>query len=104
MNVEYSGLFEKRFRKINKSDKQVARQIIEKLVEIGRVLCDSEHPYKILDNVGLTRLTASKLVEKNIPAYRIRVGKYRVLVTIEWDRNSILAQELGKRSRVFDTQ
>ena len=80
----------------------MARQIIEKLVEIGRVLCDSEHPYKILAGVGLARLTASRLVEKNIPAYRIRVGKYRVLVTIEWNRNSILAQELEKRSRAYD--
>lgn len=67
MNVEYPELFEKKFGKTKKSDKQVSRQVIEKLIEIGRALCDSEHPCKILDGIGLARLTASRLVEKIPP-------------------------------------
>ena len=52
--------------------------------EIGKALCSIEHPYKILDGVGLERLTTNRIVEQDVPAYRIRIGKYRVFVTIEW--------------------
>ena len=59
-------------------------QLFFKMNEIGEILYNIEHPYKILDNVGLERLTTNWFVEEDVSAYSIRIGKYRMFVTIEW--------------------
>ena len=103
MNVAYYARFHKNLKKINKSDKQIAKAIISKMDEIGETLCSIERPYKILDSAGLERLTTNRFVEEDVPAYRIRVGKYRVFVTVEWGHNSILVHGLEKRSKAYGT-
>ena len=104
MNVAYYARFNKNLKKISKSDKQVAETIISRMDEVGETLCNIEHPYKILDGAGLERLTTNRFVEKDVPAYRIRIGRYRVFVTVEWDHNSILVHGIEKRSRAYDTR
>ena len=103
MNVAYYTRFNKNLKKISKSDKQIAETIISKMDEVGEALCNIDHPYKVLNNVGLDRLTTNRFVERNVPAYRIRIGKYRVFVTVKWENNSILVHGLEKRSQAYDT-
>ncbi|MDP7458326.1 MAG: type II toxin-antitoxin system RelE/ParE family toxin [Candidatus Woesearchaeota archaeon] len=38
---------------------------------------------------------------KNSPYYRLRVGKYRVIMRIEQDRLIILVVEIGHRERIY---
>lgn len=72
------------FRKLQKLDAEIRVRIIEKLEEA------KEDPF-----IFAKRLTGANL-------YSIRVGDYRVIVSIERNKMVILVITLGHRSTVYD--
>ncbi len=74
---------ESSFKKLEKLDRQIQRRIVEKLEE------SAEDPYA----------TAKKLAGVNL--YSIRVGDYRVIVSIERNKMIVFVIDLGHRSKVY---
>jgi mRNA interferase RelE/StbE len=75
---------ESSFKKLQKLDGQAQRRIIEKLEEAA------EDPFAF----------SKRLVGVNL--YSIRVGDYRVIVSIEKSRMVVFVVDLGHRSRVYE--
>ena len=75
---------ESSFKKLQKLDGQVQRRIIEKLEEAA------EDPFAF----------SKRLAGVNL--YSIRVGDYRVIVSIEKGRMVVFVVDLGHRSRVYE--
>lgn len=71
------------FKKLQKLDSQAQRRIIEKLEEA------SEDPFA----------TAKRLTGVNL--YSIRVGDYRVIVSIEKNRMIVFVIDLGHRAKIY---
>jgi mRNA interferase RelE/StbE len=78
--VEFSELAAEKFRKL---DRSVRDRIARKLRDTA------EDPRRFL-----TRLAS-------VEAYRLRVGDYRVIVDVDWDREIIHVLTLGHRSTVY---
>lgn len=78
--MEFSELAAEKFRKL---DRSVRDRIARKLREIA------QDPRRFL-----TRLAS-------VEAYRLRVGDYRVIVDVDWDREIIHVLTLGHRSTVY---
>ena len=98
MNVSYSERCIGRLKKIYKSNRAMFGDIKTRLEEIGEKLCDGNRANETLNRIGLERL---KLEE---PAYKIRVGKFRIFVTLDYDSNSILVHAVEKRTHAYDTR
>lgn len=71
------------FKKLQKLDSQAQRRIIEKLEEAA------EEPFA----------AAKKLTRVNL--YSIRVGDYRIIVSIEKNRMIVFVIDLGHRSKIY---
>lgn len=78
--MEFSELAAEKFRKL---DRSVRDRIARKLRDTA------EDPRRFL-----TRLAS-------VEAYRLRVGDYRVIVDVDWDREIIHVLTLGHRSTVY---
>ena len=85
MNYHYEIRWtESSFKKLQKLDRLTQERIIEKLNE-----AESVDPY----------LIAKKLTGVNL--YTIRVGDYRVILSIEKGKLVILVIDLGHRSKIY---
>ena len=78
--MEVSELAAEKFRKL---DRRVRDRIAKKLRDIA------EDPRRFL-----TRLAS-------VEAYRLRVGDYRVIVDVDWEREIVRVLTLGHRSTVY---
>lgn len=74
---------ESSFKKLQKLDSQAQRRIIEKLEEAA------SDPFA----------AAKKLTGVNL--YSIRVGDYRVIVSIERNKMIVFVIDLGHRSKIY---
>ena len=82
-NIEFSNQSKKFLRK---SDRQLAMRIIEKI----EVLRNDPVPHDSKRVVGEDR------------TFRIRIGDYRVLYEVDWNKNLILVDKIDKRSKAYD--
>ncbi|MBI3035336.1 type II toxin-antitoxin system RelE/ParE family toxin [Candidatus Woesearchaeota archaeon] len=82
-NIEFSNQ-SKKFLK--KSDKQLAMRIIESIEVLG----NDPVPHDSKRVVGEDR------------TFRIRIGDYRVLYEVDWNKNLILIDKIDKRSKAYD--
>jgi mRNA interferase RelE/StbE len=80
LRLEFSELAAGKFRKL---DRSVRDRIAKKLRDTA------EDPRRFV-----TRLTS-------VDAYRLRVGDYRVIMDVDWDRGIIHGLTLGHRSTVY---
>lgn len=71
------------FKKLQKLDSQTQRRIIEKLEEAA------EEPFA----------AAKRLI--GVSLYSIRVGDYRIIVSIEKNRMIVFVIDLGYRSKIY---
>ncbi len=78
--MEFSELAAEKFRKL---DRGVRDRIAKKLRAVA------EDPRRFL-----TRLAS-------VEAYRLRVGDYRVIVDVDWEREIVHVLTLGHRSTVY---
>lgn len=78
--MEFSELAAEKFRKL---DRSVRDRIARKLREIA------QDPRRFLNRIA------------SVEAYRLRVGDYRVIVDVDWDREIIHVLTLGHRSTVY---
>jgi len=72
-------------RKIKKIDKSIRGNIIEKILEL------KENPY---ENV-------KKLHGKLRGMYSLRIGEYRVIFSIDEEKNLIILLTVGHRKRIY---
>ncbi len=68
--------------------------------------CDSDLKARIIDKIELLKTEpvphkAVSVVGED-KTFRIRIGNYRVLYEIKWDKSIILVAKIDKRSRVYD--
>ena len=83
LNIEFSNQ-SKKFLK--KSDRQLAIRIIEKI--------------EVLKNYPVPH--DSKRVVGEASTFRIRIGDYRVLYEVDWNKQLILIDKIDKRSKAYD--
>lgn len=78
--MEFSELAAEKFRRLDKAVKdRIARQLQTIAQEPARYLA---------------RLSS-------VEAYKLRVGDYRVIVDVDWERKTMLVLTLGHRSAVY---
>jgi mRNA interferase RelE/StbE len=82
--IDYDSQPEKFLEKL---DKHIARRIVDK---IGTL---TENPYP---------QEAKRLQDYNLPTFRIRIGKYRVLYRVDNKEIVIVVIKIDKRDRVYD--
>jgi mRNA interferase RelE/StbE len=78
--VEFSELAAGKFRKL---DRSVRDRIAKKLRDTA------DDPRRFLSRLA------------SVEAYRLRVGDYRIIVDVDWDREIIHVLTLGHRSTVY---
>lgn len=83
-NIVWSPTSQKQLEKIFRSDKTAARRIVTKLEDI------IDNPFAFTD----------KLQGSNLR--KLRVGVYRVIVSLEEQKITIFIVEVGHRSKVYD--
>ena len=83
-NIVWSPTAQKQLEKIFKSDKTAAQKIVTKLEDI------IDDPFAFTD----------KLQGSNLR--KLRVGVYRVIVSLEEQKITIFIVEVGHRSKVYD--
>lgn len=83
-NIVWSPTAQKQLEKIFRSDKTAARRIITKLEDI------TDNPFVFTD-----KLQGSSL-------RKLRVGVYRVIISLEEQKITIFVVEVGHRSKVYD--
>ena len=71
---------------LKKSDKQLNTRIIEKIS---------------LLNVDPVPHNSARVIGED-KTFRIRIGDYRVLYEINWDKKFILIAKIDKRSKIYD--
>ena len=72
-------------RFLKKCDKDLGKRIVNKIELLKTVPV----PHKAVSVVGEDR------------TFRIRIGDYRVLYEVKWDKNIILIAKVDKRSKVY---
>ncbi len=82
---------------MHKSDRIMLGDINARLKEIGERLCDEKRTNETLSGIGLERLKLEKI------AYKARVGKLRIFVTLDYSSNLVLVHVVEKRSHAYDT-
>lgn len=70
-------------RQLKKLDERVAKRIVDKVESI------SENPFAHVQKL------------KGFSLYRLRVGEYRVIMSIERERMVVFVLEVGHRSTVY---
>lgn len=83
-NISWSPTAQKQLEKIHKSDKTVAQRIVTKLDGI------TDNPFAFTD-----KLQGSSL-------RKLRVGVYRVIMSLEERKVTIFVIEVGHRSKIYD--
>jgi mRNA interferase RelE/StbE len=83
-NILWSPTAQKQLEKIYKSDKITAQRIVEKLDGI------IDNPFAFTD----------KLQGSNLR--KLRVGVYRVIMSLEEQKVTIFVVEVGHRSKIYD--
>ncbi len=83
-NIVWSPTAQKQLEKIFKSDKTAAQKIVTKLEDV------IDDPFAFTD----------KLQGSNLR--KLRVGVYRVIVSLEEQKITIFIVEVGHRSKVYD--
>jgi mRNA interferase RelE/StbE len=83
-NIVWSPTAHKQLEKIFRSDKTAARRIVTKLEDI------IDNPFAFTD----------KLQGSNLR--KLRVGVYRVIISLEEQKITIFIVEVGHRSKVYD--
>lgn len=83
-NIVWSPTAQKQLEKIFKSDKTAAQKIVTKLEDI------IDDPFAFTD----------KLQGSNLR--KLRVGVYRVIVSLEKQKITIFIVEVGHRSKIYD--
>ena len=83
-NISWSPTAQKQLEKIFKSDKTAAQRIVTKIDEI------IDDPFAFTD-----KLQGSSL-------RKLRVGVYRVIISLEEQKITIFVVEVGHRSKVYD--
>ncbi len=72
---------------------------VKALEELNKV--DSERILEKIETVSKTPFHYVKRL-KGVPLYSLRIGKYRVIMSIERERLVILILEIGNRKNVYD--
>ena len=83
-NIVWSPTAQKQLEKIFRSDKTAAQRIVTKLEDI------IDEPFAFTD----------KLQGSNLR--KLRVGVYRVIISLEEQKITIFIVEIGHRSKVYD--
>ncbi len=83
-NIVWSPTAQKQLEKIFRSDKTAAQRIVAKLEDI------IDNPFAFTD-----KLQGSSL-------RKLRVGVYRVIISLEEQKITIFIVEVGHRSKVYD--
>jgi len=82
-DIKWTRTAQRHLEKIAKKDKNLAQRIVSKIDEL------SQGPFAYI-----RRLSGH-------PLYKLRVGNYRVLMSIESEKMIILVVELGHRSKIY---
>jgi len=82
-NITWSPTAQKQLEKISKSDKISAQRIVTKLEDI------TDNPFEFTD-----KLQGSSL-------RKLRVGIYRVIMSLEEQKVTIFVVEVGHRSKIY---
>lgn len=82
-HIRWSPTAENQLKKISKSDKKMAQQIVTKLEEI------TDDPFLFTD-----KLQGSEL-------RKLRIRDYRVILNLEEQKITIFVVELGHRSKIY---
>ncbi len=82
-DIKWSKTAENQLKKIAKSNKNIAQQIITKLEEI------TDNPY----------LFTEKLLGFNLR--KLRVGSYRVILNLEEQKITIFIVQVGHRNKIY---
>jgi mRNA interferase RelE/StbE len=82
-DIKWSPTATKQLEKINKSNKNIAQRIVEKLEEI------TDNPFNFTD-----KLQGSDL-------RKLRVGNYRVIMNLEEQKITIFVVDVGHRSNIY---
>ncbi len=82
-NIIWSSTAQKQLQKITKSDKDAAQRIVTKIEDI------TDNPFEFTD-----KLHGSKL-------RKLRVGIYRVIMSLEEQKLIIFVVEVGHRSKIY---
>ena len=72
---------------------------VKALEELNKV--DSERILEKIETVSKTPFHYVKRL-KGVPLYSLRIGKYRVIMSIERERLVILILDIGNRKNVYD--
>lgn len=65
---------------------------------------DQERIIKALDALVTDRENADFKPLKGRPEWRLRVGSYRVLMRVNWDKKVFVVTEIGPRGDVYKSQ
>ena len=83
-NITWSTTAQKQLQKISKSDKDTAQRIVTKLEDI------TDNPFGFTD----------KLQGSNLR--KLRIGAYRVIMSLEEQKVTIFVVEVGHRSKIYN--
>lgn len=83
-SIKWSKTAEKQLGKIARSDKNVAQNIVTKLDEI------TSNPYPFTEKL------------KGFNLYKLRVGSYRIILSLEEQKIIIFVVEVGHRSKIYE--
>ncbi len=83
-NIVWSPTAQKQLEKIFRSDKTAAQRIVAKLEDI------IDNPFAFTDKLQGSTLR------------KLRVGVYRVIISLEEQKITIFIVEVGHRSKVYD--
>jgi mRNA interferase RelE/StbE len=83
-NIIWSPTAQKQLERIFRSDKSVAQRIVTKLDSI------TDNPFALTDKLQGSRLR------------KLRVGVYRVIISLEERKITIFVVEVGHRSKIYD--
>jgi len=67
--------------------------------------CDKSLQKRILQKIELLKVEPvphdAKKVQGNKGDFRVRIGDYRILYELNWDKKVILVADIDKRSKVY---
>jgi len=82
-DIKWSPTAQKQLQKITKSNTTIAQQIVKRLEEIA------DNPFDLTDKLHGTDLR------------KLRVGSYRVIMSLEKQKIIIFIVEVGYRSKIY---
>jgi mRNA interferase RelE/StbE len=69
--------------------------------------CENDVFERILNKIDGLKINpvpqdAKRILNYNLPAFRIRIGKYRAIYRINYEENRIIIVKIDKRDKVYD--